>query len=200
MSGQKEFYFTLSISLWPVILYSATMMGMSYRVARWSAIRVLETERRAELEKALVKMGEKKIDSDAATSRSMADAAVELKKIDVEKEAHAARAWDKLSTRAILKKADPGLERYFEKQEEYREAKSDLRAVGDRGGINTLVDCVAMVKLVNGIRLSPFFDTQEERDSLLRMVERVKRQGVGFPCAELDEELKKISSSVITKN
>lgn len=193
MSGQKEFYFTLSISLWPVILYSATMMGMSYSVARWSAIRVLDTEKRAELEKALVKMGEKKIDSDAATKRSMADAAVELKKIDVEKEAHAARAWDKLSARAILKKADPGLEQYFKKQEEYREAKSDLRNKGDRG-INTLADCVALVKLVNGIRLSPFFDTQEERDSLLRIVERVKRQGVGFPCAELDEELKKISS------
>lgn len=199
MSGQKQYYVTMSISLWPVLLYSATMMGLSYGVARWSARRVLETERQAALGAAMVKLGEKKIDSDAATKRSMADAAVEIKKIDVEKEAHAARAWDKLSTRAILKKADPGLERYFEKQEEYHQAKSQLRRVGDRG-INTWADCVAMVELVSRMRRSPFVDTQEERDSLLRMVERVKRAGDGFPCAALEEELKNLSSSVITKN
>ena len=169
MSGQKQYYVTMSISLWPVLLYSATMMGLSYGVARWSARRVLETERQAALGAAMVKLGEKKIDSDvamkrsladlvekkidsdAATKRSMADAAVEIKKIDVEKEAHAARAWDKLSTRAILKKADPGLERYFEKQEEYHQAKSQLRRVGDRG-INTWADCVAMVELVSRMR------------------------------------------------
>lgn len=80
-----------------------------------------------------------------------------LKRLEFQKDAIEIEAWDKLSTRAILKSADKDLKSYFLKEQEYTLIVRDFQAIKEetRPGNTT-----GMTQVLNRLRFSPFFDNK----------------------------------------
>ena len=91
----------------------------------------------------------------ARAENQRANDAKELKLLELQKRAKDAEAWDHLSTRAILKAADPDLKAYFLKEREYALIVRDFQAITPE---TTVKNTIAMVQILNRLRGSPFFD------------------------------------------
>lgn len=88
----------------------------------------------------------------------------------VHRESSAAKSWDTLSNRAILKKADADLKTYFLKEQEYELIVREFQTVKDE--VIDKKNYVAMVQILNRLRGSPFFDEKyrPEYDALWVML------------------------------
>jgi hypothetical protein len=94
------------------------------------------------------------------------------------------KAWAKLTTREILKKADPELKTYFLKEQEYALIVREFQSLKDATIANN--DYTAMILVMNRLRASPFFDEvyRPEYDTLwLMLTQKGKKDGI--KCAQL---------------
>lgn len=101
----------------------------------------------------------------AAAEKKRAYDVLALRKLELQKNAVEAEAWDKLSTRAILKRADKDLKTYFLKEQEYALIVRDYQAIKQE---TSSKNTVGMTQVLNRLRGSPFFDNnyRPEYDAL----------------------------------
>lgn len=128
--------------------------------------------------------------------------APKLKLMEVTTDVIAVDAWDKLSTRAILKHADKDLKTYFMKEHEYGMIVRDFQAVKSElvkdfkettPESASLTHIVGLQQVLNRLRGSPFFKDEyhPEYDALWVML--TGRQ-IKTSCGELIEEFPKFKT------
>lgn len=120
-----------------------------------------------------------------------ADVLKTMVEMDPTRDALAVRAWDELSTRAILKKADPDLKTYFLKQQEF------LHAVRDFQDLKEIPRTPPMLDVLVRLRASPFFsDTLRPEYDVLWVLLTQRQDSIGcarfaqlYPKAKCEGEM-----------
>lgn len=110
----------------------------------------------------------------------MADrsSAIQLKQMELTANSIRVDAWDKLSTRAILKSADTDLKTYFLKEQEHAMIVRDFYAAKEELKESSMENTVALQQVLYRLHGSPFFnkDYMPEYNALWAMLSTKKNE------------------------